>query len=347
MATPLSGLAPGDAVTVRQRLPRRVPGGSGPDRFADAVGVLRAEGGELVLVRAGGGRVPVRPERVVAARAVPPAVRVRPPTDPAVLDRLAADHWTAAEDVAFGGWRLRAAGGFTRRANSALAVGPPPVPVPAALAAVASWYAGRGLPPRVSTADAALVAAVGPAGWAPELTNLVLTARTADVLARLPDGWSAGGPPIRTAPVPDAAWLAGYRDAATHPAGPGVLAVIAAPAGTTGLFATATAPGNPAGTAGPAGIGRVVVSDGWAGLSCVSVAPRLRRRGLGRLLAATLLDEALDAGAVRVYLQVEVDNAPAVALWTGLGFGFSHRTTYLRPVPGGGPAEQTTVGAAR
>ncbi len=77
------------------------------------------------------------------------------------------------------------------------------------------------------------------------------------------------------------------------------------------------------------------MSDGWAGLSCLAVAPWLRRRGLARLLVAHLLDAAFDAGAVRAYLQVESDNAPALALYRALGFRPSHTTTYLRPGPPG------------
>ena len=45
-----------------------------------------------------------------------------------------------------GGWLLRAGDGFTGRANSALAVGDPGVPLDDALAAVCDWYHARGLP---------------------------------------------------------------------------------------------------------------------------------------------------------------------------------------------------------
>lgn len=46
----------------------------------------------------------------------------------------------------FGDWALRAHGGITGRANSAMAVGDPGRPLGPALASVREWYAERGLP---------------------------------------------------------------------------------------------------------------------------------------------------------------------------------------------------------
>jgi len=336
----------GRRVTVRHRLPRPDAGRGGPDRFADVVGELVAEPGGAVVVRADGTRVPVRPERVVAVRdVVATTVPARPrrpdrAADAEALDLLASAHWPATTEQALGRWRLRAAGGFTRRANSALVVGDPGVPLPAALEHVARWYADRGLPPRVSAA-ADVAADVVAAGWSRELTVVVMTARVADVLGVLPDGWADDGPRVRLDEAPAPGWLADYRGAARHPDGP---AVVRAPAGTTGLFATVQAPsrsagGAPAGTlSGLPGRGRGVVSDGWVGLSCLAVDPVLRRHGVGRLVVATLLDAALDAGAVRAYLQVDADNGAAAAFHRAVGFRDHHTTVYLRGPSRRGPS---------
>ncbi len=326
----------GRRVTVRHRLPRRDAGRGGPDRFADAVGQLVGGPAGAEVVRADGTRVRVRPDRVAAVRDIlptvaPPRVRVPDPAaDAAALDLLAASHWPAVTDEPLGGWRLRAAGGFTRRANSALVVGDPGTDVPAALGYVARWYRDRGLPARLSCTDPEVVAAALQVGWSQELTTAVMTARVADVLHALPDGWAGHGPRVRLDAEPSPAWLADQRDAGTHPDGPGVLR---APPGTTGLFATAEPPADaPAGSAvGLAGHGRGVVSDGWVGLSCLAVDPAFRRRGLGRVVVATLLDAALDAGAVRAYLQVETADAGAVSFHRAVGFRHHHATVYLRP----------------
>jgi ribosomal protein S18 acetylase RimI-like enzyme len=55
------------------------------------------------------------------------------------------------------------------------------------------------------------------------------------------------------------------------------------------------------------------------------VSPPARRRGVARALLAHVVDEARAAGARRVSLQTESDNASALALYASAGF---------RPVPG-------------
>lgn len=63
------------------------------------------------------------------------------------LEQVAAGLWRAPVSGRLGSWLLRAADGFTGRANSALPLGDPGVPLPAAVAAVSDWYRTRGLPP--------------------------------------------------------------------------------------------------------------------------------------------------------------------------------------------------------
>ena len=45
------------------------------------------------------------------------------------LERAAAAGWRGTEEASLGGWMLRAAAGFTGRANSALAIGDPRMPL--------------------------------------------------------------------------------------------------------------------------------------------------------------------------------------------------------------------------
>src|SRR6266851_819271 len=62
------------------------------------------------------------------------------------LEAIAAKGWRAPEEAPLGGWMLRAARGFTGRANSALAAGDPGIPLAAAMTSVRRWYAARDLP---------------------------------------------------------------------------------------------------------------------------------------------------------------------------------------------------------
>lgn len=68
---------------------------------------------------------------------------------------------------------------------------------------------------------------------------------------------------------------------------------------------------------------------GWAGVLLlgdsaevvtVGVVPTARRRGVARLLLADLLGYARDRGAAEVFLEVRVDNEPAITLYRSCGF---------------------------
>jgi len=68
------------------------------------------------------------------------------------------------------------------------------------------------------------------------------------------------------------------------------------------------------------------------GLYDVFVAPEWRGRGLARRLCARLLALAYAEGATTAYLQVDADNAPAIAVYERLRFADGYRYHYrLRP----------------
>jgi hypothetical protein len=67
----------------------------------------------------------------------------------AALEHAAARHWQAPDTEPLGEWLLRAADGFTGRANSALPLGGPGRPLPEAVTAVAEWYRRRNLRPMI------------------------------------------------------------------------------------------------------------------------------------------------------------------------------------------------------
>jgi ribosomal protein S18 acetylase RimI-like enzyme len=72
--------------------------------------------------------------------------------------------------------------------------------------------------------------------------------------------------------------------------------------------------------------GLTVVEGGAAGLFDIVTHESCRRRGLGRQLVTALLRRAWAAGARDAYLQVEVENAAARAMYRT--FGFSERYQY-------------------
>jgi ribosomal protein S18 acetylase RimI-like enzyme len=65
-----------------------------------------------------------------------------------------------------------------------------------------------------------------------------------------------------------------------------------------------------------------------AGITAVEVDPAYRRRGLGSAITRAVCTEAARRGADLVFLQTEVTNAPARALYEALGFHPSHTYHY-------------------
>jgi [ribosomal protein S18]-alanine N-acetyltransferase len=70
-------------------------------------------------------------------------------------------------------------------------------------------------------------------------------------------------------------------------------------------------------------LGRAVAGE--AELLTLAVAPDARRRGLGRKLVARFQYQAQLRGAERAFLEVSVDNAPAIALYESAGFALAGR----------------------
>ena len=77
-----------------------------------------------------------------------------------------------------------------------------------------------------------------------------------------------------------------------------------------------------------------MVTDGWLGVSAVTVDEAYRRQGLATAVMTELYRWGADHGARWAYLQVTASNGPARALYRGDGFIEHHRYHYRRaPLP--------------
>jgi len=242
------------------------------------------------------------------------------------LERVAAAHWRGTEEERLGDWLLRAAEGFTGRANSALPLGDPGVPLDDALAAVARWYRGRGLPPMIAV-PLPLAADSPGAGLDHQLSERGWLTRPGPafvMLAGLPLGVAggrlAGSREIRVDREPDDAWAARYHYRGQRHLPPVAAKVMSSAAAQS--FVSIRERGE------VLAIARLSVAGGWAGITAVEVNPACRRQGLGAAITAAACREAELRGLPTVFLQVEVDNAPARALYERLGFRYSHRYHY-------------------
>ena len=310
---------------------RRVAGFSdGRPVFADVVGVLTSwDNGVLTVLDRHSLPQQIAENALVAAKAVPPppvrrgdrAVAAHLAVGSAELQRIAGRGWPGTETERLGGWTMRAARGFTNRANSVLPEGDPGLPLDQALDRVRDWYGGFGLPAVVQTdVEQPLDAELAGRGWAPGASALFQTAP----LAPLVDDAAAGAAGVVLSREPGAGWLARYRRVTDPALAPTALAVLTG--GPSVWFATVPGAGGEA----PAAIGRCAVDGRWAGLAALEVAPEHRRRGLATAVTAALARTAADEGADLAYLQVEPENEPAIGLYERLGFRTHHRYHYRR-----------------
>ena len=310
-------LSPRD-VGARVSVRRRVPEG----RLTDVLGHL-LDVTENHLEVLGPGEVLRLPlADVTAAKVVPPATPRRGWEVPAVsaddMQRICWAGWPAREVERLGDWVLRAHGGITGRANSAMAVGDPGTAVPDALRSVQAWYAERGLPPllQLPLADPANQE-MADAGWSRLHVTVVQVAPVAPVLAR------AKEPTTRAVvePAPSSDWLSVMHDldedVDDH------VAILAGPpvVGFATLYRGSD----------PLAIGRVSVEGDWCGITSVDVVPSARRRGLGTEVMTALLAWAQQQGATSSYLQVRAANPGALKLYDALGYVTHHPYGYRGP----------------
>jgi ribosomal protein S18 acetylase RimI-like enzyme len=299
---------------------RRVVGSrDGRPLFSDVVGVLQSSGDDVVVRRRDRTTVSFPRAAVVAAKLVPAAGLLLADRD---LEEIAALGWRGGDTERVGDWLLRAAQGFTGRANSVLTVGDPGVPFSEAVARVVRWYGAHDLPPRfqVPMPHASHVDAwLAEHGWRAHDEVRVLIA---DLDPLLPGPGDDG---VRVDDEPDGAWIAAY-----HYRGgdlpPYAQAVIER--GDTLGFASVRSPAGDV-----LAIARGSVDRGWLGVTAVEVDTAARRQGLAGAVLRALAGWAAGHGARSCYLQVAVENAPALALYLGTGFVDHHRYHYRLPGP--------------
>jgi N-acetylglutamate synthase len=326
-----SGLGPhcvGLRVVVRRVLPGRT-GPTGGPAMTDLLGVMESWTDTATVVRAEDGTATEIPLRhIVSGKPVPPrpSPRMRVPAEQAC--RLSNASWPAVRAEPLGDWLLRASGGFSARANSAMAVGDPGVRFDAAIEAVLNFYARHHLTP---WAQVVVGSATGDrfadAGWTTarpgeadshfQMASVAQASRA--VRALLPPT----APPVELGTAVTSAWLANDDRALSHHD-----AAVAVLEGPDQVCFASVPPASPGGGP-PAAKGRVACDGDWAGITDVWVSPGHRRAGLGLVVMAAMLEWAAERGAGTAYLQVRGDNRAGLALYARLGFRTHHTYRYL------------------
>jgi len=242
------------------------------------------------------------------------------------LEERSFNAWPARQNVFFGGWLFRLAGGYTKRANSANAA-VPGASFEGVRGAAEALYARHGLPAVFRLSPLAPPEAdqeLAQAGYALFDPTQVACASLAT---------AAPHPSIRIDSAPSSAWLEGIAAAnGVEPAQAelhhAMVRAIALPAAFASLHEGGEA----------VGFGLAVLDRGAAGCYDIVVAPGRRRRGHGRALTQALMHWGREAGATCAYLQVREQNEAARRLYAELGFedcyGYHYRVPGDRPSVG-------------
>ncbi|OUE23891.1 ribosomal-protein-alanine N-acetyltransferase [Clavibacter michiganensis] len=247
----------------------------------------------------------------------------------ALLDHLADRGWPAEHRESHGGWILRAAGGVTKRANSALPAGPVDDPA-AALDRAEAFAREHGIAACVQVSPASepadLAALLTARGYAPEARTLVQVQDAAAAAEALRPGSGRDALDadlvVTVDDAPDDAWLDvwwsvdGRGGSAEREVARRIL--VRGPA----LYAAVRAGDRVLATA------RLALVDGWGGLFAVATRPEARRRGLSRAAMGAAVRVGLDRGITGLWLQVVEENAGAQALYARLGFTTASRYAY-------------------
>jgi ribosomal protein S18 acetylase RimI-like enzyme len=310
----------GERVALRYRIGDR----GGRPLYSDAVGELSSAGPGAVLVQTRRGPVRVDRDAVVAVRAVPPAPPRRAPLAAVVrLEGLCADAWPAVVDRPLGAWRLRAAGGFTGRANAGLAIGEPGMPVPAALDAVRAFAREHAIPARVHVpVGSPWDRAVAAQGWVLDVAH----SRGAEVAVLVAPLQGTRDPRVELPERPSEGWWRLGLGAPPTPAQRHVLDPGGDPRTAFGQI-----PGPDGAVIATV---RATVVEDHLHVSMLEVAPAARRQGLATALLASAAEWGRGHGARWAVLQVALHNTGARALYDRLGYAEHHQYRYLVPPAG-------------
>ena len=241
------------------------------------------------------------------------------------LEQLSINAWPALETVRLDGWVLRFAEGFTRRANSVSPLAPPERSLDELLDYCEAAYVDRTLPPTFKATPASeppgLIEALVARGYRKDFGALVQTCSIPEP-AQLPSYAVEGTVAALDTLTP--AWLTAVE--AVGAVSRGDVPILARMLGLLELPAcfVMIEDGD-----GYSAVGLGVREGEYLGLFDICVAARQRGRGLGTAVVSRILQWGLSGGATTAYLQVVMDNTPALRLYQRFGFITQYEYWYM------------------
>ena len=234
------------------------------------------------------------------------------------IELLAHRTWPCRSQEMLGDWILREAGGFTRRANSCLAVGDPGLALPCAIDRVEAWYRTKELEPCIKITPASHLELDGlleKRGWS-------IATPTRTLVRSLESNPSEPSPELIASAIPDTDWLrtvslwdAESSDKARQHA------ELALRISSAGFLRWKT-------DRGVLAVGLVALLGSESFLYDVVVHPEARGQGIGRAFCVAAMAWGASCGSRSMALQVLDSNLVARGLYASLGFMESHPYHY-------------------
>jgi GNAT superfamily N-acetyltransferase len=238
------------------------------------------------------------------------------------LERAGMKAWPGIEMSQNGSWVLRAANGYTQRANSVQPLDPDDAEdLDARIAQITEWYASRGLPPifrMTPLASPRLAAALDAAGWTIEDRSCSLGMEMPDVA---PDARGEYLDPFGDRFLDSQRAMQGYSE---EKLGKFVALMRAVRVPMTGVVLYSD-------TNAAVASSLWAVADGIAVTGNVVTDSMQRRRGFAAGMMRTGLAWARQQGATGAALNVVADNTPARALYASLGYRWLFDYAYRYP----------------
>jgi len=240
------------------------------------------------------------------------------------LEEISLNAWPAIESLRYDGWLLRFSGGYTRRANSVQCFDPGAKLLDEKIQFCENAYRQRRLRVVFKMTDmsqpAGLDEALSQRGYQKEAATSVQTngiAGFSEKPSKRVHAWPRAEPQ----------WLDAYAQlngvAQEHrPTFAAIVMAIAQP-----MCCAMAMEGD-----APVACGLAVVEGPWVGLFDIVTRQDRRRQGLAGEVIGHLLTWARQAGADKAYLQVMLNNPPALSLYKKLGFAEAYQYWYrVRP----------------
>ncbi len=237
------------------------------------------------------------------------------------LEEVGSRSWQAKEIEYLGGWQLRADEGITRRANSVLPLDSPGIDMESAVKKCVSFYVSRGILPRFQLTAFSMPSGLDDylkeSGWTEGLVVDVQTIKIGSTSA------PKAASDVELLDSPNDGWIkaylkgSGHEDEDSH-----TRQSIMLRSPLPKKFAQLVIDDQ------IVGVGVGILCEEWVGLYSIATVPDFREHRVATNISRALLDWGIYMNANHAYLQVEVDNHPALGLYRNLGFRSCYRYWY-------------------